>query len=116
MMDVHCNGQQQSTLLQVARLLKDQLRWADLAGCTENRGFLLVLPETGPQAALKLADKLTQRLQALVREKLDGQPLTSHYAVTAWRRNDNATTLLKRAAMALAQARAEHSKQSLVLS
>jgi diguanylate cyclase (GGDEF)-like protein len=115
MMDVHCSGGHQSTLLHIARLLKDQLRWADLAGCTENREFMLVLPETSTQAALKLADKLTQRLQVLAREKLDGQHLATNYGVTAWRRNDNATSLLKRAAMALSQSRAEHSKQSIAL-
>jgi len=53
--------------------------------------------------------------QALAREKLDGQHLATHYGVTAWRSNDDATTLLKRAAIALSQAHAEHSTLSLAL-
>lgn len=106
MMDVHCDGQAQSTLRQVARVLKQQLRGADLVGCSNNREFILVLPDTSAQEALNLADKLTHQLQALARERGDSQQLTTHYEVTAWHMNDDAASLLKRAAMALSQARA----------
>jgi len=44
-----------------------------------------------------------------------GQMATSLYEVTAWRWNDIVAGLLKRAAMALSGARAEHSRQCLAL-
>jgi diguanylate cyclase (GGDEF)-like protein len=106
MLDVHCGSEPQSTLRQVARMLKEQLRGADLVGCTSNREFILVLPDTSAQEALNLADKLTHKLQARVREKSDRRQLTAHYEVTAWQLNDDAASLLIRAAMALSQARA----------
>jgi hypothetical protein len=48
-------------------------------------------------------------------EKPGGLPLTTNYGEPAWRSNGHATTLLKPAAMALSQLRAEHSKQFLAL-
>ena len=88
---------------QVAHLLKDQLRWADVIGCGEQGEFILVLPETSRDDALKLADKLSGHLHAPGGEPADG--LWPCYGVTEWRKSDTATTLLQRAASALQQAR-----------
>lgn len=87
----------------VARLLKDQLRWADIIGCSEQGEFILVLPETSRDDALKLADKLSAHLRGP-----DGESVPEPwpcYGVTEWRKSDSATTLLQRAASALQQAR-----------
>ncbi|HEY9150326.1 MAG TPA: PAS domain-containing protein [Gammaproteobacteria bacterium] len=87
----------------VARLLKDQLRWADIIGCSEQGEFILVLPETSRDDALKLADKLSAHLRG---PDGDSVPeLWPCYGVTEWRKSDSATTLLQRAASALQQAR-----------
>jgi len=64
MLSIDRDGHQHSLLVEVAQLLKDQLRWADLIGCTEQQEFVLVLPETTEEAAMLLADKLEQRFQA----------------------------------------------------
>jgi len=83
---------------QVAHLLKDQLRWADLVGCNDQHQFLLVLPETNASATAQLVKKL----QALTTEPT----LTkAHFGVATWQQNDNAASLLARAASSLAQAR-----------
>ncbi|HHJ16995.1 MAG TPA: GGDEF domain-containing protein [Gammaproteobacteria bacterium] len=115
MMEVHGEQQHNRLLQQVARLLKDQLRWADLIGCNERHEFILVLPETAPDAALRLADKLRQRLLALGEEMPGGEHINTCYGVTDWRRNDNATSLLKRAGMALSQARSEQGEHAIAL-
>jgi diguanylate cyclase (GGDEF)-like protein len=103
-LEVDYHSGQCATLTDVARLLKDQLRWADLIGCTERREFILVLPETTAEAALSLADKLAQQLAGLA----PGAGNNGFcFGVAGWRKSDSANTLLKRAAQALTQARAE---------
>ena len=99
--------------LAVSRLLKDQLRWADIIGCTEQHEFILVLPETSRDDALKLADKLSKHLQELV--AAPDQALSSCYGVTEWRKSDSAATLLQRAATALQQARDEQQGMAVAL-
>lgn len=114
-MEVRCQGDADATRKQVALLLKDQLRWADLIGYTETHEFVLILPETTAAAALHLADKLDRRLQDSVEPAPDYQPFDICYGVTEWRRSDNASSLLRRAGMALCQARSEQHRHSLAL-
>jgi diguanylate cyclase (GGDEF)-like protein len=114
MMEVHCEVDKEQLLLQVARLLKDQLRWADLIGCNEHHELILVLPETTEESAVRLADKLEQRLAAMD-DEFDGQNLSTCYGVTGWRKKDNAGTLLKRASMALSEARSRQGEHPIAL-
>ncbi len=100
--------------LEVARLLKDQLRWADLIGRSPGGEFLLILPETSPEAAAALADKLT-RLIGELSTRLGEPPAAVSYGITGWRRSDNAGSLINRAAAALAQARAAQDSQAIAL-
>lgn len=97
----------------VSRLLKDQLRWADIIGCTDRHEFILVLPETSRADALKLADKLSGHLQDL--RSPDGQQAWTCYGVTEWQKSDSAATLLRRAATALEQSRNEHKGMAVAL-
>ncbi len=93
---------QQRTLMKVSYLLKDQTRWADLVGCTENHEFILILQETTQDSALQLINKLGEHLGRIG----DDQPtLTASYGVTHCQKNDNAQSLLERAESALAEAR-----------
>jgi len=114
MLDVQTNGDRNSVLTTVTRLLKDQLRWADLIGCTDQHEFILVLPETASAAAFKLADKLKQRLLGLANISPE-QAICSFYGVTEWLKTDNATTLLSRAAVALTQARSQQNDHCVAL-
>lgn len=97
----------------VAHLLKDQLRWADIIGCSEQGEFILVLPETGRDDALKLADKLSAHLRGP--DGAAAQGPCPCYGVTEWRKSDSATTLLERAATALQQAREAHQDMAVAL-
>lgn len=115
MMEVVCEDDRGSAYLHVARLLKDQLRWADLVGCTDTREFMLVLPETSPEAAVRIADKLTRSVKEMAKQQLDGQSVATCYGVTGWRRSDNAETLLKRAGVAMIQARSSDNTHAVAL-
>lgn len=114
MMEVQCDGDKERLLLHVARHLKDQLRWADLIGCNEHHEFMLILPETTAESAIQLARKLEQQLTEK-HEEFDGQNLSTCYGVTGWRKKDNACTLLKRAGMALSEARSRQGEHSIAL-
>ncbi|HHO68707.1 MAG TPA: diguanylate cyclase [Gammaproteobacteria bacterium] len=90
----------------VAQLLKDQLRWADLIGAGAQQEFILVLPETSGEAAARLAAKLHARVAELGEAAFDDGSIHAVSGITAWRKSDNAASLLKRAAAELARARA----------
>ncbi|MDT8386941.1 MAG: diguanylate cyclase [Thiogranum sp.] len=90
-------------LLEIARLLKDRLRWADLIGSAGEHGFILVLPETMAPAAAQLADKLQCEIDATVQLAKPGHPKCSCYGIADYRKNDTAMSLLKRAQAALQQ-------------
>ncbi|WP_455234955.1 GGDEF domain-containing protein [Thiogranum longum] len=115
MMEIRSDKQQEDLTLLVARLLKDQLRWADLIATADQQKFLLILPETTSDAALKLTAKLDLRLAELCPRQLPGREIHTRFGVTGWRKNDNADSLLERAATALAQARSEPGKKSISL-
>jgi diguanylate cyclase (GGDEF)-like protein len=114
-LDVHSASDDDALRKQVARQLKDQLRWADLIGCDDKQAFVLVLPETGEEAALQLAEKLSARLVEFARSEYPEQALSTVYGVTGWRRTDNATTLLKRARLALEQTRVGQDHEPVAL-
>ena len=101
-MDVYGVGAESEFLVRVSQILKDQLRWADMVGCTEDREFIMVLPETRRDDALSLTEKLTERL---AREIPESTGAWATYGVVEWQKTDNSATLLRRAQAALAQAR-----------
>jgi diguanylate cyclase (GGDEF)-like protein len=110
-----CQDEDHATQQRVARLLKDQLRWADLVGCTQRGEFILVLPETTAEAAEKVTCKLQELLQEMAECKLAGHPMLICYGIAGWRRKDSADSLLKRAVTALSQARARHRSGSIAV-
>ena len=113
--DAHCPADSTRAHPHIARLLKDQLRWADLIGCNGEREFILVLPETGPDASLQLIEKLRDLLNKMADQVLDGESITANYGIAGWRRSDNAETLLGRARMALSQACSEQGEHPVAL-
>lgn len=90
---------QTGQLQTVSRLLKDQLRWADLIGRDDGGNFVLVLPETGQQAADALVQKVAERLSA------EGGIEAFRFGVAEWSKTDSASSLLQRAGSALSQGR-----------
>lgn len=97
------NSTQSTQRLAVSRLLKDQLRWADLIGCSDEGEFILVLPETGEDDAQKLVQKLSGQLTQL--HSSSGPRFSACFGIAAWRKSDDASALLRRASLALAETR-----------
>lgn len=93
---------QDVALRHMATLLRDQTRWADLVGCNESRNFVLILQETGRDAALLLVDKLATHIKRMNAGATFR--LTARYGITECRKNDDAESLLERAEGALQDA------------
>ncbi len=89
-------------VLDISRLLRDQTRWPDIIARWDRQEFLLVLPETGSEAAGLLVDKLYQRLdatQAVHGRK--GPVCTASFGVAEWIKGDDGHGLVNRAVEAL---------------
>lgn len=102
-MDVYGADADSNFLVRVSQILKDQLRWADVIGCSEDHEFIMVLPETNREDALSLTAKLNERMAS---EFKSSEANWAAYGVAEWQKTDNSMTLLKRAQTALNQARA----------
>lgn len=88
---LHCRASVAPTrLADVARLLKEQLRWVDLLGQWRDDTLLVVLPETTLEAAERLRAKLALLLAAPGGDFID-------CGVASWRKGDNAERMVARA-------------------
>ncbi len=90
----------------VARLIKDQARWADTLARMGEDELLMVLPETSSQGACELAERLVQQIQKQPNPRPDGGSLGAAFGVTAWRTGDDTNTMLTRVTDAMEKARA----------
>ena len=81
----------------IAMILRDKLRWVDDVGHWNISDFLLILPETGEEAANKLARKIKFQLN---RFKLpeNHKKIPTSIAVSSWRKGEDESNLLKRVA------------------
>lgn len=77
--DVHGHQAGDAVLVHVAKLLAQSIRSTDLVGRMGGEEFMVVLPDTGLTAALKLADKLRDEIRGCAITLPGGQAL----AVTA---------------------------------
>lgn len=89
---------QQQIWTQMAQLLKDQMRWADIIGRYDGANFLLILPETTEEAAGQLAEKLSALVKEQTLEGSDGERygIKPYCGITDWRKGDDATLMLQR--------------------
>lgn len=96
--DSPTEAQQQQLWVHVALLLKDQLRWADIIGRYDGSDFLLILPETGEEAARQLAEKLCSLIseQQISGEEGELHNLKPYCGITGWRKGDDANLMLQR--------------------
>ncbi len=85
------------SLREVARVLRDQVRWADLIGRRDAEELLLVLPETDAFAAVQLVHKLEEVLARNVANGESRMSVAVRFGVAEWRRGDNVGFLLERA-------------------
>jgi GGDEF domain-containing protein len=100
-------------LRHMATLLRDQTRWADLAGCNDAHDFILILQETTQDSALLLVDKLDLHIARM--NAGAAFTLNAHYGVTECQKNDDAASLLERAEAALQEAHHNDSGRSIAI-
>ena len=85
-------------LTAVSFYLRDQMRWVDLVGRTQDNEFTLILPETTEEDALKLANKINTRIQHM---SLPDAPdvtvsVKAQFGFCAWEKGDDSSTLLRK--------------------
>ena len=97
---------EESDLPTVARLIKDQARWADTLARMDDEELIMVLPETSSQGACELAERLVRQIQELPVTKNVEKEFSAAFGVTAWRTGDDTNTMLTRVADAMEKARA----------
>lgn len=100
--DVHGHRTGDAVLMELARLVRATLRTEDELGRWGGEEFLVVAPNTGPDEALGLAERL--RL-AIERHAWLARQVTASFGVTVYRRGDALEPLFKRADDALYRAK-----------
>jgi diguanylate cyclase (GGDEF)-like protein len=111
-LDIICreHGQEGAdfAVVNLSRLLKDQMRWADVVSRIEDSRFLFILPETEKSAALHLANKLSAQVSELeIHYKEYSYTLEASFGVTGWEKGNDTVLLLRRANQALDYAKAK---------
>ncbi len=84
-----------------AAFLKDRLRWVDIKGRWNRNNIIVVLPETGLPSAQAFVQKLHDEMS---RHGLPGSGPHIHVSlgITAWRKGDDAMSLIDRVARQMA--------------
>jgi diguanylate cyclase (GGDEF)-like protein/PAS domain S-box-containing protein len=85
--------------------LRSNVRENDVAGRWGGEEFLVITPHTELEGAVKLAEKLRQRIQTRPFGDTHQQPVTASFGVAEWHQGDSAGTLLGRADRALYRAK-----------
>lgn len=96
-------GSGEQAIIALSQVLKDQLRWVDMAGRMDVDEFLVILPETPELAAIELASKLRARIATLQVVGSDGRimMLGVRCSAAGWVKGDDVSKLLRRAYEAL---------------
>jgi GGDEF domain-containing protein len=116
MIGIASRGELPATVFtECARVIRDQVRWADLIGCDRNRTIILALPETPEDAAQRLAGKLVRLVEKVVGLHAAEQSVEVYWGIATWHKNDNAASLLKRAETALNDKRPRNDPRTAAL-
>ncbi len=81
-------------LKELVNLVSSHLRKSDIFGRWGGEEFLIILPETTKEEALKLAEKLRKYIQLHKFNKIE--KLTCSFGVTSIKENDNSKTIIAR--------------------
>jgi diguanylate cyclase (GGDEF)-like protein len=92
-------------LISVAGCLAGSLRAGDHVGRFGGEEFLLILPATTMAQASLLVERLRARLEALHALPSDERPVTASFGLAAWRGDESAADLVRRADRALYRAK-----------
>lgn len=98
------------SVVEISRLLKDQMRWADIVSRVEYNRFVFILPETDRPSAVHLANKIASQVAELViHHESTSFNLQANFGVTAWEKGNDSVLLLRKANQALDTARSSGS-------
>ncbi len=91
-----------AVLSELARVVRETLRGEDELGRWGGEEFVVVAPNTGPDEALHLAERLRVRLEA---HRWQAGSVTASFGVTVYRRGDDLERLVRRADDAMYRAK-----------
>ncbi|MGQ4276759.1 GGDEF domain-containing protein [Pseudidiomarina sp. E22-M8] len=92
-------------LIELAQLLRGNVRNTDVAGRWGGEEFLLVLPEQTRQQAVLHAERIRNTIAAF--EFHDGIHITASFGVASYRAKDDASSIIRRGDKALYEAKAQ---------
>ncbi len=96
-------------LLAIAKLLKEQVREADMVGRWGGEEFMILCPETELGGAVRLSENIRQCLEAL--QLSSGLTITASFGVAQWKKGDTHKDIFKRADEALYVAKSQGRNQ-----
>ncbi len=92
-------------LIEVAKVLKKNLRKSDLAGRWGGEEFLILLPHTNLSSALRVAEKIREEIKNLKVPPVEG--ITASFGVAEYKEGESVEEIIKRADLALYKAKDE---------
>jgi diguanylate cyclase (GGDEF)-like protein len=96
----------QDVVLAVSRYLRDRLRWVDLIARWSNDQFMLILPETTVDDAIKLLHKIKNDFaETGLPESLANKVIGLRIGIAEWQKGNDGRLLMKRTMEALAEAK-----------
>ncbi len=103
-----------AAIIQIAELLKQELRKVDFCGRYGGEEFVICLPDTPLQGALELGERIRQEVEKLEIDTKDDNLLhiTASLGVAENQQDPNVEAILKRADQALYEAKAAGRNQS----
>jgi len=102
--DAHGHQVGDTVLVKVAEVLRKSIRETDTVGRWGGEEFMIVLPQTGPDKAFDVADKIRNSI-ASMEHHVTGR-LTASFGVTSFISGDNEILMLERVDSALYEAKA----------
>ena len=81
----------------ISETLRDELRWADMIGHSDEGDFLIVLPETPPEALTTLINKIDGAISSRLKHTYNALDYKVVTGEAHWQKGDNSGTLLERA-------------------
>lgn len=103
--DRYGHGVGDEALRRIAQICRKHLRKCDLVGRLGGEEFVFVLPETSPDAAMVVVERIRLAISALHLEGTDGHTMTASFGVAGWHAGNDADFLLHAADDALYEAK-----------